>query len=64
MEEPEPGPGVPVGHLLDDRADEDQLAGAALTFGCGDSGLGAPDLEFEGLFPLTLGFDQLFFSLL
>ena len=47
MEEPEPGPGVPVGNLLDDRTDEDQLTGAALTFGGGNAVLGAPDLIFE-----------------
>ena len=55
---------VVVGLVLDDRADEDQTAGAALAFGGGDAGLGASDLTFESFFPLALGFDQLFFPLL
>ena len=62
MEEPEPSPGVPVGFFLDDRADENQAAGAALAFGGGNAGLGSLDLALEGFFPAALGFDQLFFS--
>ena len=50
--------------MLEVGAHEDQAAGAALAFGGGDAGLGALDLTFEGFFPETLGFDQLFFPLL
>ena len=38
---------------------EDQAAGAALAFGGGDAGLGAPDLAFEGFFPEALSFQKL-----
>ena len=61
--EPEPGAGVPVGLVLDDRADEDQLAGALLAFAGGDAVLGAPDLIFEGALFLALEGDKLFFTL-
>ena len=63
MEEPEPGPGVPVSHLLDDRTDEDQLTGAALTFGGGDAVLGAADLIFESALFLLLKAQELFLAL-
>ena len=61
--EPEPGAGVAVGLVLDDRADEDQLAGALLAFAGGDAVLGAADLVFEGALFLALEGDELFFTL-
>ena len=50
--------------MLEVGAHEDQAAGAALAVGGGDAGLGAPDLAFEGFFPVTRGFHQLFFPVL
>ena len=55
--------GIGLGDVLDVGADENQAAGAALAFGGGDAGLGAPDLAFEDFFPVALGFQQLFFAL-
>ena len=40
--------------MIEVGAHEDQAAGAALAFGGGNAGLGAPDLAFEGFFPVTL----------
>ena len=61
--EPEPGAGVPVGLVLDDRADEDQLTGALLAFAGGDAVLGASNLVFESALFLALEGDELFFTL-
>ena len=49
--------GIVPGDVLKVRTHEDQASsGAALAFGGGDAGLCAPDLAFEGFFPVTLGF--------
>ena len=44
--------------MIEVGAHEDQAAGAALAFGGGDAGLGAPDLALEGFFSEALGFEQ------
>ena len=47
--------GIVAGDVLEVGAPEDQTAGAALAFGGGNAGLGAPDLAFEGVLPEALG---------
>ena len=47
--------GIVAGDMLQVGAHEDQAAGAALAFGGGDAGLGAPDLAFEVVALASLG---------
>ena len=56
----EPG-WIVAGEVLQVRTEKDQAAGAALAFGRGDPGLGAPDLAFEVVALALLGLQQLFF---
>ena len=48
--------------MLHVGAHENQLAGAALAFGGGDTGLGASDLVLQGALFLALKGEELFFS--
>ena len=47
--------GIGLSDMLEVGADKDQAAGAALAFGGGDAGLGAPDLAFEVVALTSLG---------
>ena len=54
--------GIVAGEVLEVGAHEDQAACAALAFGRGDPGLGAPDLAFEVVALALLGLAAALFS--